>query len=82
MHVQTLTLTPTTTTIATKNAGKPRTVYSPCGTSGKTNHSTDRCYFGANAANKLPLRNQKPSHVLQKDTQHSTNESVQAAANV
>ena len=30
---------------------KPKTVYPPCETSGKTNHSTEKCYFGANAAN-------------------------------
>ena len=30
---------------------KPKTVYPPCETCGKTNHSTEKCYFGANAAN-------------------------------
>ena len=30
---------------------KPRTVYPPCETRGKTNHSTEKCYNGANAAN-------------------------------
>ena len=30
---------------------KPKTVYPPCETCGKTNQSTERCYFGANAAN-------------------------------
>ena len=33
---------------------KPKTVYPPCETCGKTNHSTDKCYFGANAANRPP----------------------------
>ena len=31
--------------------GKPKTVYAPCETCGKTNFSTEKCYFGANAAN-------------------------------
>ena len=36
-----------------------RTLYPPCETSGKTNHSTERCYVGANAANRpLPWKNQ------------------------
>ena len=29
----------------------PKTVYPPCETCEKTNHITDKCYFGANAAN-------------------------------
>ena len=33
---------------------KRETVYPPCETCGKTNHSEDRCYVGANAA-KRPL---------------------------
>ena len=32
---------------------KPKTVYPPCETCGKTNHSTARCYHGANAANNF-----------------------------
>ena len=37
---------------------KPRTLYLPCETCGKTNHSTERCYVGANAANRpLPWKN-------------------------
>ena len=31
---------------------KPKTVYPPCETCRKTNHSTEKCYFGANAANR------------------------------
>ena len=31
---------------------KPKTVYPPCETCGKTNHSTKKSYFGANAANR------------------------------
>ena len=33
-----------------KNARKSRTLYPPCETCGKTNHSTERCYVGASAA--------------------------------
>ena len=37
---------------------KSRTPYPPCETCGKTNHSTARCYVGANAANRpLPWKN-------------------------
>ena len=36
---------------------KSRTLYPPCETCGKTNHSTERCYTGANAANRpLPWK--------------------------
>ena len=41
-----------------KNDRKSRTLYPPCETCGKTNHSTERCYVGAHAANKpLPWKN-------------------------
>ena len=37
---------------------KSRTLYPPCETCGKTNHSTERCYVGANAANRpFPWKN-------------------------
>ena len=37
---------------------KSKTVYPPCETCGKTNHSTERRYVGANAANRpLPWKN-------------------------
>ena len=39
---------------------KPKTVYPPCETCGKTNHSTEKCYFGANAANRPPPRHRRP----------------------
>ena len=40
---------------------KPRPVYPPCETCGKANHSTENCYFGANAVKRLPpgTNNQK-----------------------
>ena len=34
-----------------KTDRRSRTLYPPCETCGKTNHSTERCYVGANAAN-------------------------------
>ena len=41
-----------------KNDIKSRTVCPPCETWGKTNHSTERCYVGAKAANRpLPCKN-------------------------
>ena len=41
-----------------KNDRKSRILYTPCETCGKTNHSTERCYVGANAANRpLPWKN-------------------------
>ena len=41
-----------------KNDRKSRTPYPPCETCGKTKHSTERCYVGANAANMpLPWKN-------------------------
>ena len=40
-----------------KNDRKSRTVYPPCETCGKTNHSAERCYVGANAVNRpLPWK--------------------------
>ena len=39
---------------------KPKTVYPPCETCGKTNHSTEKRYFGANAANRPPHRHRRP----------------------
>ena len=41
---------------------KSRTLYPPCETCGKTNHSTETCYVGANAVNRpLPWKS-KPQH--------------------
>ena len=41
-----------------KNDRKSRALYHPCETCGKTNHSTEICYVGANAANRpLPGKN-------------------------
>ena len=54
-----------------------RTLYPPCETCGKTNHSTERCYVGANAANRpFPWKN-KPQ---QQDAHDSVTGPVQATA--
>ena len=62
---------------------KPETVYLPCETCGQTNHSADRCYVGANAANRpLPWKS-KPegqSGHFQQDAQNSITACVQATA--
>ena len=56
---------------------KSRTLYPPCETCGKTNHSTERCYVGANAANRpLPWKN-KPE---EQDAHDSITGCVQATA--
>ena len=56
---------------------KSRTLYPPCETCGKTNHSTERYYVGANAAKRpLPWKN-KPQ---EQDTHDSITGCVQATA--
>ena len=56
---------------------KYRTLYPPCETCGKTNHSTERCYIGANAAKRpLPWKN-KPQ---EQDAHDSITGCVQATA--
>ena len=60
-----------------KNDRKSRTLYPPCDTCGKMNHSTERCYVGANAANRpLPWKN-KPQ---EQDAHDSITGCVQATA--
>ena len=62
---------------------KPKTVYPPCETCGKTNHSTENCYFGANAANRPPRRHRRPERqkqVPEKANQNDSNEAPQVAA--
>ena len=62
---------------------KPKTVYPPCETRGKTNHSTEKCFQGANAANRPRPRQRKPerqNQVPERANQNDTNETIQAAA--
>ena len=62
---------------------KPKTVYPPCETCGKTNHSTEKCYFGAKAANRPTPRHRRPekqNQVSKRANHIDTNEAPQAAA--
>ena len=62
---------------------KTRPVFPPCETCGRTNHSTERCYLGANAANRPPPRNRRPegqNQTQQRNTQNNSDGNVQAAA--
>ena len=62
---------------------KPKTVYPPCETCGKTNHSTEKCYYGANAADRPPPRHRRPerqNQVQKRASQNNSNETAQAPA--
>ena len=39
---------------------RSRPVFLPCEICGRNNHSTEKCYHGANAANRPPPRNRRP----------------------
>ena len=56
---------------------KSRTLHPPCETCGKMNHSTERCYVGANAANRPLPRKNKPQ---ERDAHDSITGCVQATA--
>ena len=57
--------------------GKPETVYPPSETCGKTNHSAQRCYVGANSANRPLTWKSKPQQL---DAEDSITGFVQATA--
>ena len=62
---------------------KPETLYPPCETCGKTNHSTEKCYYGATAANRPPPRHTRPerqNQVKERANQNDSKETTQAAA--
>ena len=62
---------------------KPKTVYPPFETCGKTNHFTEKCYFGDNAANRPPPRHRRPerqNQVPERVNQSDSNEAPRAAA--
>ena len=62
---------------------KPRPVFPPCETCGRTNHSTERCYLGANAAIRPPPRNRRPegqNQAQQRNTQNNSDGNFQDAA--
>ena len=62
---------------------RPTPVFPPCETCGRTNHSTERCYLEANAANRPPPRNRRPegqNEAQQRFTQNNSVGNVQAVA--
>ena len=62
---------------------KPRPVFPPCDTCGRTNHSTERCYLGANAAKRPPPRIRRlegQNQAQHRNTQNNSDGNVQAAA--
>ena len=74
---------PTQTIQIIKKDRKPRPVNPPCETRGRTNYSTENCYFGANAANRPPPRNRRPegqNQVQQGIAQSYSDGNLQAAA--
>ena len=60
---------------------RPRPVFPLCETCGRTNHSTEKCYLEANAANRPPPRNRRPegqNQVQQRNAQSNSDRKVQA----
>ena len=58
-------------------------VFPPCETCGRTNHSTGKCFLGANAANRSPPRNRRPegqNQSQQNNAQNNSDGNVQATA--
>ena len=79
----TSTLIITTTKTVNRAERRPKTFYPPCETGGKTNHSTEKWYFGANAANRPPPQHRRPerqNQVPEKANQSDSIEAPQAAA--
>ena len=54
---------------------RSRPVFPPCETCGRTNHSTKKCYPGANAANRPPPRNRRPEGQNQSQQNNAENNS-------
>ena len=62
---------------------RPRPAFPLCETCGRTNHSTEKFFLGANAANRPPPRNRRPegqNQSQQKIAQNNSDANVQAAA--
>ena len=62
---------------------RSRPVFPPCETCGRTNHSTEKCYLGANAVNRPPPRNRRPegqNQSQQNNAQNNSDGNDQAAA--
>ena len=77
------TIIKTTTQTVTESKESEKNVYPRCETCGKTNHSREKCYHGANAANRPPPRQRRPetqNQVQEIANQNDSNETTQAAA--
>ena len=62
---------------------RPKPGFPTCETCGRTNHSTERCYLGAKAANRPPPGNRRPegqNRSQQNKAQNNSDGNVQAAA--
>ena len=62
---------------------RPKPVFPPCEKCGRTNHSTEKGYPGANAANRPPPRNRRlegQNQSQQNSAQNNSDGNVQAAA--
>ena len=62
---------------------RSRPVFPPCETCGRTNHSTEKYYLGANAANRPPPRKKQlegQNQVQQRNAQSNLDGKIQAAA--
>ena len=62
---------------------RSRRVFPSCERCGRNNHSTEKCYLGANAANRPPPRNRRPEEQnqgQQHNAQNNSDGNVQAAA--
>ena len=62
---------------------KSRTVFPTCETCGRNNYSTEKCYLGANAANRPTPRNRRPegqNQGQQNDAQSNSDGNVQTAS--
>ena len=62
---------------------KSKTVYPPSETCRKPNQSTEKCYFGDNAANRPTPRHRRPerqNQLTERATQSDNNEALQASA--
>ena len=69
--------------ISNQRDRRARRVFPPCETCGRTNHSTEECYLGANAANRPPPRNRRPEvqkQSQQNNAQNNSDGNIQAAA--
>ena len=54
---------------------RSRPVFPPCETCGRTNHSTEKCFLGANAVNRPPPRNRRPEGQNQSQQNNAQNNS-------